>query len=394
MNLKYIFQLGTIEKYAPWIILSTISISLFVYSTWCGLGITYDSKDYLFAAQTWSNNYTLLNANLHVFQERTPLFPIILSCLDLNTSVILFAFGMSYWLILNGTLYFYCQEVQSTSQRIFFSFLLAFSTPLLLITNYLWSEVFFTLFLLVSSYFLLKFSKDQTNYKAIAFAIAFAFLYCLQRNTGIFFVMGSAFFLLLECQNKKTFILTFIYAALSLSGWAIWTTYHYSQRGLDFQPTLYEIGENIFPNIITYVERFSLWLLPNTTNMLIRVMTCFTLLIVLLVFLLTFLRKNHATPRGKTALFLLILILNYLGGMSLLERANEWEVDRFIAILYPFCLLLLAFVVNDYYMQLSGLKKHIVQILLCIYLVYPCVRSVKNSLFWHKTHCIDMLNTH
>jgi hypothetical protein len=270
--------------------------------------------------------------------------------------------------------------------------LLAFAPPLYLITNYLWSEAFFTVLLLVSLYYLLEYTNDDKNYKALIIATLCAFLYCLQRNTGIFFVMASTLFLLFHTKKRKSLPYPIAFSGIALSGWAAWTIYHYTQRGLDFQPTLYEIGDNIFVNLATYLDRLSLWLLPTNINSVARSILCAVFIIVTLAYAAKFVQKNSTKYSGKIVLFIVLILVNYIGGMCLLEKANEWEVDRFIAILYPLCLLLLGFIINDYLCGTVGYKKKMLQILLLGAIVYPSIRSVKNCHFWHNSHCINTLN--
>jgi len=64
--------------YAIWIIIA-FSVGLSIYSSWCGLGLTYDSFDYLAASESFKENLKLTNRNGSPYIFHAPLFPVLLS---------------------------------------------------------------------------------------------------------------------------------------------------------------------------------------------------------------------------------------------------------------------------------------------------------------------------
>jgi len=297
------------------------------------------------------------------------------------------AFGIAYLSIFYSFQTIFFKLVDNTKHTLYFSIVFCFSMPLLLIQSFLWSEVFFLFLLSLSTYCLLQFTQDNKPYTYLLLASCLGFLYCLQRNTGIFFVTGSALYLLLDAPQIKRFFLTSLYAGVAFSGWFAWTFFHYLEKGIKFQPTLSELGENIVPNCITYLDSYSNWIVPHTISPTIRI---FTLVIVVL--LLTFLIYNSYAQskdsfKRKLIRLCVILFLSYHAGMIMLERAIIWEVDRFIAIEYPFILLLCGIAISDYLKTTTTLKKTLAATFLCFWLLYPVVRTIKNAHFYHQNQC-------
>ena len=67
-------------EYSIWIVIA-LSIGLIIYSTWCGIGLTYDSFDYLAAASSFQKDGILRNHNGGPYFFHAPLFPVLVSIL-------------------------------------------------------------------------------------------------------------------------------------------------------------------------------------------------------------------------------------------------------------------------------------------------------------------------
>lgn len=363
-------------------LLPLLSLTLLLYINWCSIGLTFDSYDYLFAAKSFRNTGILLNANETIFRERTPLFPILLAMLNNNVFYIKLSFALAHISILYGFLFFHRSFSTSSSEQLYLSVLLSFSVPLLLIESFIWSESYFLVLLSLSLYCLILWTTHQ-QITYIILAATLGFLYCIQRNTGIFFVLGSTLFIWSEKPTLKGLITAAFFSLTALSGWTLWTAYHLIEKGPGFQPTLLEIGENILPNILTYLDSYSVWIFPHTIALPIRV----SLFSILLILGIRWLWETYQTQKNKLegiVIKLWILMMSsYHLGMMLLEKAVIWEVDRFIAILYPFTAFIFVIIGSH---QIKN-KPLIIKILISLWLLYPMVRTYKNSIFLHHRNC-------
>ena len=200
--------------------------------------------------------------------------------------------------------------------------------------------------------------------------------------------MGTTLYLLTEFKTLKGWLSAGLFALLSLSGWIAWTAYHLAAEGIQFQPTLTVIGENILPNCMTYLDSYSTWILPPNSPMYVRVSALVLILSLLSILIWKSYEPSKKELKGRVIKLSIFLTLNYHLGMCLLEKANIWEVDRFVAIMYPFLILLFGISISDYLVRINAKKALIVKTILIVWLFYPVLRSIKVATFLHDKQCL------
>jgi hypothetical protein len=372
-----------------------LGTGLVFYAVFYGVGLTNDSRNYLFAAQTFKEQGELLMLGNRPFTEWVPLFPVVLSlfsksALVLSSYIQPLIFGLTLWiwtkiiskLITNKTL----QVICLTS--------IAFATPLILIHSFLWSEGLFLLLLSLQILVLYQYLKIQ-KISILVWLIIIGFFYCLQRNTGVFFTLGIALVILLFSKRKisVSICLSIVYGLISSLGFLAWNVRSYFVAQENF-----ESGGNLFirgfwENALLYFETLTTWFLPSQIPFWLR------FVILLLTFFVLILKLNdrrdttHPIANMKTMnfsikeyYFLSILLISgiYLMIMLLLRPSMVVDSERFLALIYP-CVFVLLFSLIDFLFQRNkqnGFKK-IVVVCLIIWLIYPFSRSLKNTHNWH-----------
>ncbi len=136
-------------EYSIWIVVA-LSTGLIIYSTWCGIGITYDSIDYLAAASSFQKDSILCNHNGSPYFFHAPLFPVLLSILGENPLVKIKVINLLLFFIMLLTI----QQIihQYFTHRwlnVMCLFAIGFGVGQQMIYNFIWTEPSF-LFLFAS----------------------------------------------------------------------------------------------------------------------------------------------------------------------------------------------------------------------------------------------------
>ena len=206
---------------------------------------------------------------------------------------------------------------------------------------FLWSELLFLLLLLLFA---------RALEKNFIVAVILGFLLCLQRNAGLFFVIGAA----LWYWDARKSIILFVIAASGVVAW------------------------NLYAGI--YNEYGYFMSLSNNTrvvsNELMRVIAPAPgfILIVFTAFLIFVLKKN----------LYLILIGCYLVGLVSIFRFESYDADRYVAVIVPFFLVCSFRGLEILLLKQTSSVRKVLMIAAVCWLVYPFSRTVKNAVQWHN----------
>ncbi len=307
-----------------------------------GLLQTGDSCHYLSAAKSFKTDLTLLAPDGTAYTYFPPLFPIVLSFLGPYWEFIQMVLGVGCLVLM-----FFCVNDIIEDKEIGFVCFgsIALSVHLLMIGVFLWSELLF-LFLL-----LLFIRSLEKNFIA---AIILGFFLCLQRNAGIFFVIGAA----LYYWDLKRSILLF---TLSSSGLIAW---------------------NIYAGIAGEHQYFlSAWHNINViaTEMMHIIAPIHGVALVVVIGVLIYFLKTDLKTR-----LLSIMTITYLLALPLIFRFEAYDADRYVAVIVPFFMILIfrAFEIAVS-KQTSVVRKVLIIVAFC-WLAYPVARTVKNASQWHN----------
>ncbi len=413
----------SLKKYYKYPIIQRFRYTFFWYSFFCflvvfyanykGLGLTYDSQNYLHASKTYTKKGIFLNKNNTPYTQQPPIFPIILQFFPKKNASI-FATFQAFCLSFTVFIWLLMAKVFLDTKIFFgiyfhlFGLSLCFATPLYLVHHFVWSEPIFLLFLSLDLYFFMlflakkpfenKYENKEVNQKNGIYWLIFgmmicSFLYCLQRNTGIFFVFTKVLYFCL-CgiwQQKNAFFykktnLYFIFFCgfVSVSGWVFWTFFaiknnakqsflgHFSWNIDIIQMFCYN-GKDLLKVFSTYFFPLSL---VEKAGILLQIF------VLGIGFLLAFFAK-------KTK-FLVFVALIYTGFL-LFFVPDFSDAERYLAVIYPIFLLVFYENVSKIFVWLHHKKTLLNQffkILLVVFLVYfhtyHAVRTYKNVVFFRE----------
>jgi len=155
-----------------------------------------------------------------------PLYPLILSLSSENFD--LFALIINFFAIIGVFILAsltYHKEQELANGKLFYSTSLLLSTPLLMISVFLWTETVFLFLLLLFVYGLNAYLESQNKFYLIIWLIS-GWLMLVLRNAGIFFIPGILIWITIQknrtLNNKITLISLIL---LMCSGFLTWNIY-------------------------------------------------------------------------------------------------------------------------------------------------------------------------
>jgi hypothetical protein len=352
------------------------------YATHCRIGLTFDSPYYVAAAQSFAEKGILLDQYGKIYTNWTPLFPILLSIFA--DKAVIWAKYLHLFSLL-GTVFFSLllseKLIENQRMKWLFALSITFSTPLLLISSFLWSESVFVFLLSLLLYNVYIFLEKPTNKNLIIIILLSNLLY-LQRNAGLFFIVGIGIFLL-----KKDFRKALIYGIFSLISFLAWQS-----RNLFFVVNTLDFRNNVFvvsgtESLIYMADVVSLWLLPNLFPLWLRLFFLGIFLLLMGYLLFKTLKNNHSKLKIDFIILLLIIFSTYILFMLALRMNVEEENERYLAPLHAIFLLLFFTFLDLASKQWKPNFTKIICIFLVLWLAYPAVRSLKNVTLWHTNFC-------
>jgi hypothetical protein len=329
-----------------WLLASIVLVISSVLLQWYGhsggLLTTSDSCNYLSAASSFKSNFTFLSYDGEPYLYWPPLFPIILSVLG----------GAWYWIHLSITAWIGVLVVIETRKVITDPLLqlicqasILLSVHLLMIGVFLWSEL---LFLLLLIYFIKAVEK---NFVA---AIILGFFLCLQRNSGIFFVIGAA---LWYWDLKKSIILF----ALATSGFWAWNIYvSVAQEYHYFQSIIYNFNvmSTAMMNVLAPVPGFFILIIAGAVG---------------------FFLKDDIKTRLMS-----VMIITYMACLVVIFPIAPSDSDRFVTVIIPFFMILVFRAIEIVLAKQTSARRIVLMIVVVCWLAYPLSRALKNASQWHK----------
>ncbi len=376
------------------------------------MGITYDSQNYLHASKTFLEKGILLNKDNTIFNQQPPLFPVILSFFSPKNENFAFYFNIFqiFCLIFTINIWLKFSKIIFKNNIFYhlFALSLCFATPLYLVHHFVWSEPFFLLLLSLDLYVFQKFlEKEEKKYfdKEIILMIILGFLYCLQRNTGVFFVFAKIVCYLSPLTPKggtetfkeftqnfpKKLGLMLFYGFFASLGWLIWFLViyfmpknennaqvlgHFSWN-IDVWKVFFYNGKDILVSFSTYF--FPLPLVEKGGFLL-------KFFVLLVLFSLVFFAKKTKIL-GLIALIYTSFLLLFVPDFS--------DAERYLAVIYPLFLLVLYENLKELF-DVLFLQIHLkfrfltffLMIILCFFMVYFQIyhfwRVCKNVHFYQE----------
>ncbi|TAE73902.1 MAG: hypothetical protein EAZ85_05865 [Bacteroidetes bacterium] len=400
-SLKKYLQYFLKFRFKPHFFYTFFSFLVIFYANYKGVGLTYDSQNYLYSSKSFSEKGIFLNKNNTPYIQQPPLFPLILYIFPQKNALFIAIFQC---FLLSSIVFLWLLMADIfLDKKIFFHLFalsLCFATPLYLVHHFLWSEPIFMLLLSFDLYFFSIFlaqkpfeNKNNHLFRLIFLMTIVSFLYCLQRNTGVFFVFGKVlyYFLYGFYHQKYTFFyqktnIYFIFFAgfLAISGWVFWTILVFQSH--TEKPFLTHFSWNInliqmlFHNGKDLLKVFSIYFLPlpyvEKLGFYLQIFMFF------IIFLMIFFAKKTKFL-GFIALIYVFFLLFFVPDFS--------DSERYLAVIYPIFLIIFYENISQFYDFMADKKKLIyrfcsifVLFFLIYFQIYHVVRTYKNVIFFQK----------
>ena len=364
------------------------SFILLTYST-PQINLTYDSREYLHAAESFQSEGILLTTSGESFTNWAPLFPLILSTFGGDLEVYRYFNLLCYLFLCWGMLLLIRHFVENKRLQILCVIWLAFSTPILMQFNFLWSEPLFITLLVFKILLFLRFQMTSRPIYLYGLA-ALGVLLCLQRYAGLFLIPAFALALFdFKKPNRTSLLRGLFYGLISVLPTLIWIGLHYQQKGTGFSAFATNLFTSFFPNLFRsyYQDIFFSWFIPSK---LVFQLGQFYLLAVLIILVVVWTKTNLRLTRGQ--FFLLTISITYYLFLLLIDyspvndKVKDFsylsDLERYLAVLYIPILSLLFSVIDQKIDQVRAFQRQVLFAVLIIWSLYPITRTIKNSIDW------------
>jgi hypothetical protein len=381
--LKSSNSIAQFDKYFKWSIILAI-VAVQVYGLSNGLFLTGDSYSYIAASESLKKDFSLVDTNGHYFLFWPPLYPILLTVIGTGYPLIIAHIVASVFIAL---------MLYRMTDRIFFNKFYQFvclisillGIHLLLISKFVWSELFFLLLMLI---FLDMMIQSMDNRRLLIFAILFGCLMCLQRNAGLFIVAGVSFWFFINEKEWKhklikpsIFILCvcFIPITWNVIVWFLVPHPHFDLSGDFFRYAFYNLSSLVIGLMNAFIPVVYLRI-P-----VFAVIASFVVLVPIF-FWIVYQSFNNASVK----LFFVVVCI-YLVGISLVFVINIagfpvdiGEAERFLSVIMPLISILFFKALESFNEKQKPYWKMVMLIVIISWAVYPLSRTIKNAVQWHS----------
>jgi len=361
-----------VQKYF-WLLFSllvALGICCLVYSTGGELLFTFDSYQYWAAAKSFSLTGKFLNAQGMPLAYYPPLFPFVLSFFS---SIQYYFICLVLLFILNAYLMVRIilgLEYSKTVALLAVAFYLT-HVNVYLIGSFLWSEMLF-LSLLFLLFILYKKIKTELNFKYLIVFGLVAMLLCLQRNIGLFILIGWSFIALkdfIRYKNGKLLVAKAVCIIIAITPNCLWNIYHITTHGEHYQLTEIPLFTDIYLNLnLTATYLLKVFAPIDAIHLPAYVLIGLALLLLIVLY-----RWGNANIN--------IIITSYIVLLSFTAAEHYGIDERFLAVVIPLVIINMAILVSK--LQWRG-RELIISGILVLLLVYNGYRTAQNVSMWHK----------
>lgn len=345
-----------------------------------GIGISEDTISYLSAARSLHDNGKMLDIDGTPFVAWGPLYPLIISALELLPFGIeksLAAFSLIVFLL---TLITSWRLIQQSLEHPFFRaacfMSLAVSFTLLQVYTVALSEALFLL--LINIILQVAINKKGWGRADVLLLGVIAGLALMQRYAGIFLI---PFLLIMLAEGQpggwkpnsgKWRLLLFLLPALvPVVAWLA-RNWLVAETLTGFRPP----GAGLFEkNITVLANTLTSWVLPVKIPLTVRLLLFAALVLLVITKAKIAESRVHRAYVLITAIYVVMLVIAYF------FFSFEEPRDRLLApVLIPFFILLFS-ALERFSKKFS--RSRIIPALICLWMIYPAARAIKHSWLWH-----------
>ncbi len=344
-----------------------------------GLVLTDDSFVYLEKANVFAEKRSFRALGFTTFFPFQSLQIYILYLLGEKWSIGIQLLNTACWTGTILTYYFLARRTfKQPAYAYIFLITLTFSTPLIMVHSFLWTEPLFILLVSLQILLIREFILSKHYYLLIPLLLL-SLLYCWQRKAGMVFSL-AVIVIMIHLLTKNNRLKIILYSLITISILILYGLGGIIPNQIGELPDL----SSITINLHNYQSAISAWILPFPLNVWFRIF----ILVLIVSLIIVFFRKIKSDveqPVLKFVRSLVIIFVLYLVIRHFFHRLHFHEADRFLAPIYPIFFFLIIFVIDR--ITLLHFPKKLAYILLAvtsIWLAYPIVRSIKNADLWHN----------
>lgn len=254
-----------------------------------------------------------------------------------------------------------------------------FGVHLLLVSSFFWSEMIFMALVFISVCMAIDMKNNPANFYWMMIA---GFLFCLQRNAGLFIVSGMCVWLFITVKTSwtKRILKAAIFFMVCTSGLWVWN--FYNALTVAGEPAFYEhsFGLHVGTNLFIVLSAFGKLMTPFSSG-------GETVAGAVVLLGISFLLSSDYRLRGNGDwILLLLLFVFYVAGFLLLSPLDTHEIDRYFSVIIPVFLLLFFRSVEIFIGCVRW--RYFITVCLLLWMIYPLVRTAKNAIRWHERSCL------
>jgi hypothetical protein len=378
-----------------------IILALFAGSKY-GPRFTYDSINYIYAGHALLEKGEFLRPFEQPYIEWPPLYPMLIAALDVLPGnllrKILFIQSLIVGLTVGLSIKLAYNWIKQPVVFVVFCVAIVFSTPLLVVNHFVWSESLFCLLTVIQLGLLIQYINHPRPLSLIDLMLV-GMLLCLQRHVGIFFIIGTSLAIWLypaEVPLMKRLQRGLIYGVVSLIPLLLWWARNYMVKGQimnDYSETIFSVG--IMEHFIAFHQVLTAWFLPNKLPILLRIALFYAIVVWLAVFFVRNLTgyskasKTDVSEQIANARIMGVLAIFFLSYFLLTYAAsftvNEYIDDRILVAAYVPGMLLFFGLLNQYLLinPATSINKYLLYICV-LWTLYPIARTLSYVYLWHS----------
>jgi hypothetical protein len=344
------------------------------------LGFTYDSYDYLAAATSFREDLNFLNADNSPYFIHAPFFPLWMSFLGNDPvfavriiHIVLFIISM---LIIDKLLH---ETISIHALRVTAFLLISMAVGLHMVHNFIWTEPTFLVFFALHNLALVIYFRQEKPSLVFLMALL-AFFMGITRNAALFIILPTGFSLWYFSSANKVRS-GVMYTVIGLSGFLIWNFYAlvFVNKLSTFQEggSLYQ---DFSQSLWVYPDVMSKWFLPVAIPRTLRI----SLFLIGLIAIFYFSWRILSLRAPKVFMIQSVAYWACLVPIIVVENS---EAEKLLAIVYPFFIMSILALLDKKWVLWPKTYRKMIMICLLGWLIYVSVRTIKNSVMWHRNNC-------
>jgi len=342
-----------------------------------GIGLSFDFNLLLQGAEHIKENGLNRLFEAGAFRAKPPLFPIFLYLLDNNLLLIAWSNFLFYACSLCLSFYMVDQLIIAFSYRILLKSTIAFSTPLLLIHEFLLPEPIFMVVWYIHLIAVIKMMNLPSS-KWISILLITSILLIGLRHIGIVLVTLTGSFLFYHLRQTTFKIWSVVSLSIPSFLFFLWQ-YLLSNHVGHYERLDHFSGVDIFGNTLQVVIHFTKWFFPNTG--MITIDLTVSLITICCIAYLVRLSIGRSKSNVSFKYFLVILIFVFPVFIILKGDLIYSDIERYLSIIYlPLFILIISGL--EQFQATYSIHKNIIVFTYTIWLIYPLIRMVNNVLLW------------